>query len=167
MTVSSRYFVSLPTSASLQVWAKQLLAHTSSVGGVLDTDEQADFMLDSIRAEHGESTHSLTCAFLVRMHNAIRRDAADLFQAEDLAAELRGIAEANWQGYAAWAASETGILHGDRVRQIGVLADQYGSLEGMQEVAVAALVNHPDRDLAIAAMSEITTVWAGVGSWQA
>ena len=92
---------------------------------------------------------------------------ATLASLQVLAQELRGIAEANWQGYAAWTISETGILHGDRVRHIGEQAERLAVFPGQQIVAGDALALHPDRHLATAAMSEINSAWSGIGSWQA
>jgi len=80
MTVSTPSSASLPTSASLQDWAKQLLAHTSLRDGVLHTAEEAEFLLERIGLHHGEETVNLTRHFVVRMHNLIRREADELLQ---------------------------------------------------------------------------------------
>ena len=86
-----------------------------------------------------------------------------------LAAELRGIAEANWQGYAAWCDSEKGILHGDRVRQIGEQANRAGGFGAMQQVAFSAfaLANGPKDQAYVCALSEINSRWDRIGTWLA
>ena len=73
MTVSTPSSASLPPSLYLVNCTKLLLRHTSLRKDALLADKDAEFLLKHIGIHHGEETVNLTCHFVARMHNLIRR----------------------------------------------------------------------------------------------
>lgn len=88
-----------------------------------------------------------------------------------IAEELVTIAASNWQGYDAWSSSETGILDGPRVRELGEQANRIGGFPAMQIACYAAFTDDSGHAVVgtvkSAALSEINWQWNGIGDWQA
>jgi len=86
-----------------------------------------------------------------------------------IAAELRSIAQENWQGTENWMSSERGILDDPRVRKLGVEAHDIDGMKAMHLVVGAAFLDDGGfarNSCASAALSEINHAWAGIGDWQ-
>lgn len=87
-----------------------------------------------------------------------------------IAAELRSIAQENWQGTENWMESERGILDDPRVRKLGEEANDLDGMRAMQLVVGAAFLDDGGlarNSCASAALSELNYAWAGIGDWQA